>query len=250
MADVRLVLHFSLSYNLISDELSPWYVTLDLTVWRFPWCIYDASLVPTGLPTFQMSHIIHFQRILQLDSTWLGSLTHPAKISTNLGILYLLFKFLSQTLYENINGAPYTRVQIQINVDFWNLWTCVKLSTLPKFHTVAACVHQEQKYNHNVAHFDVVKVALKECCVYTSNGQQRCRCRSAALYRYNLDFRSTLIWIDLDVYSRTGSPSLNLGSGPMVTTTSYWRHCRQKIDAKLVDCDNRYPTILDMSFGY
>ena len=36
----------SLSYNLTSDNLWPWYVTLDLVnIWGFPCCIYDPSLV-------------------------------------------------------------------------------------------------------------------------------------------------------------------------------------------------------------
>ena len=37
---------FSLSYNLTSDDLWPWYVTVDLiNKWGFPCCIYDLALV-------------------------------------------------------------------------------------------------------------------------------------------------------------------------------------------------------------
>ena len=37
---------FSLSYNLTSDDLWPWYMTFDLiNKWGFPCCIYDPSLV-------------------------------------------------------------------------------------------------------------------------------------------------------------------------------------------------------------
>ena len=37
---------FSLSYNLTSDDLWPWYVTFDLiNKWGFPCCIYDPTLV-------------------------------------------------------------------------------------------------------------------------------------------------------------------------------------------------------------
>ena len=37
---------FSLSYNLTSDDLWPWYVTFNLiNKWRFPCCIYDPTLV-------------------------------------------------------------------------------------------------------------------------------------------------------------------------------------------------------------
>ena len=37
---------FSLSYNLTSDDLWPWYMTFDLmNTWGFPCCIYDPTLV-------------------------------------------------------------------------------------------------------------------------------------------------------------------------------------------------------------
>ena len=37
---------FSLSYNLISDDLWTWYMTFDLiNKWGFPCCIYDPTLV-------------------------------------------------------------------------------------------------------------------------------------------------------------------------------------------------------------
>ena len=37
---------FSLSYNLTSDDLWPWYMTFDLiNKWEFPCCIYDPTLV-------------------------------------------------------------------------------------------------------------------------------------------------------------------------------------------------------------
>ena len=37
---------FSLSYNLTSDDLWPWYMTFDLiNKWGFPCCIYDPTLV-------------------------------------------------------------------------------------------------------------------------------------------------------------------------------------------------------------
>ena len=37
---------FSLSYNLTSDDLWPWYMTFDLiNKWGFPFCIYDPFLV-------------------------------------------------------------------------------------------------------------------------------------------------------------------------------------------------------------
>ena len=37
---------FSLSYNLTSDDLWPWYVTSDfINKWGFPCCIYDPTLV-------------------------------------------------------------------------------------------------------------------------------------------------------------------------------------------------------------
>ena len=43
---MRPLSHFSLSYNLTSDDLWPWYVAFDLiNKWWFPCCIYDPTLV-------------------------------------------------------------------------------------------------------------------------------------------------------------------------------------------------------------
>ena len=58
---------FSLSYNLTSDDLWPWYMTLNrINIWKFPYCIIKPSLVPIGLHFFQMRPLSHFQSILQL----------------------------------------------------------------------------------------------------------------------------------------------------------------------------------------
>ena len=44
---------FNISYNLTWDDLWPWNVTFDLiNIWRFPYCIYDPSLVAIGLQVF------------------------------------------------------------------------------------------------------------------------------------------------------------------------------------------------------
>ena len=41
---------FSLSYNLTSDDLWPWYMTFDhMNIWRFPYYINKPSLVPIQL---------------------------------------------------------------------------------------------------------------------------------------------------------------------------------------------------------
>ena len=56
---------FSPSYNLTSDDLWPWYVTFDLmNIWRFPYYTNKSSLVPIGLPTFQMKSISTFSAYL------------------------------------------------------------------------------------------------------------------------------------------------------------------------------------------
>ena len=56
------------SYNLTSDDIWPWYKTFDRM--SIPYCINKLSLVPIGLPTFQMKPLSHFQPILQLDLRW------------------------------------------------------------------------------------------------------------------------------------------------------------------------------------
>ena len=68
---------FSLSYNLTSDDLWPWFMIFDhMNIWRFPYYINKLSLVPTGFPTFQMRPLSHFQPILQVDLRWLLTLVY------------------------------------------------------------------------------------------------------------------------------------------------------------------------------
>ena len=46
---------FSLSYNLTSNDLWPWYVTSDLiSKWGFPCCIYDPTLVEIHLSVWKV----------------------------------------------------------------------------------------------------------------------------------------------------------------------------------------------------
>ena len=62
--------NFSLSYNLISDDLWPWYITLDqMNIWWFPYYI-NKTLVPIRLQHFKRGHFHIFQPILQLDLRW------------------------------------------------------------------------------------------------------------------------------------------------------------------------------------
>ena len=62
---------FSLSYNLTSDDLWPWYMTFDhMDIWRFPYCINKPSLVPIGLQLFKRGHFHIFNLSLQLDLRW------------------------------------------------------------------------------------------------------------------------------------------------------------------------------------
>ena len=62
---------FRLSHKLTSNNLWPSFVTFDLmNIWRFLYYINKLSLVPIGLPTFQMRWILHFEPILQLDLRW------------------------------------------------------------------------------------------------------------------------------------------------------------------------------------
>ena len=62
---------FSLSYNLTSDDLWPWYMTFDhMNIWRLTYNINIPSVVQIWLPTFQTGHFHIFQPILQLDIRW------------------------------------------------------------------------------------------------------------------------------------------------------------------------------------
>ena len=58
---------FSLSYNLTSDDLWPWYVTFDcMNIWRFPYFINKSSLVPIDIQLFKWGHF----HILVYLTTW------------------------------------------------------------------------------------------------------------------------------------------------------------------------------------
>ena len=64
---------FSLSYNLTSDDLWPWYMTFDyMNIWRLWYYINKPSLVPIRLPTFQMRplHIFSLSYNLTSDDLW------------------------------------------------------------------------------------------------------------------------------------------------------------------------------------
>ena len=64
---------FSLSYNLTSDDLWPWYMTFDLiNKWGFPCCIYDPTLVRIGLQLFKWGHfhILSLSYNLTSDDLW------------------------------------------------------------------------------------------------------------------------------------------------------------------------------------
>ena len=60
---------FSLSYNLTSDDLWPWYMIFDLmNIWRFPYYINKPSLVQIGLQLFKWGHIHIFSLSYNLTS--------------------------------------------------------------------------------------------------------------------------------------------------------------------------------------
>ena len=54
---------FSLSYNLTSDNLWPWFMTFDhMNIWRFPYYINKPSLIPIRLQLFKLVRpFSHFQ---------------------------------------------------------------------------------------------------------------------------------------------------------------------------------------------
>ena len=64
---------FSLSYNLNSDDLWPWYMTFDcMNIWRFAYYINKPSLVQIGLQLFKWGHfhIVSLSYNLTSDDLW------------------------------------------------------------------------------------------------------------------------------------------------------------------------------------
>ena len=60
---------FSLSYNLTSDDLWPWYMTFDhMNIWRFPYYINKHTLVPIRLQLFKWGHFHIFNQSYNLTS--------------------------------------------------------------------------------------------------------------------------------------------------------------------------------------
>ena len=64
---------FSLSYNLTSDNLWPWYMNFDcMNIWRFTYYINKPSLVQIGLQLFKWGHfhILNLSYNLTSDDLW------------------------------------------------------------------------------------------------------------------------------------------------------------------------------------
>ena len=62
-------LMISLSYNLNSDDLWPWYMTFDcMNIWRFTYHINKPSLVQIGLQLFKWGHFHIFSLSYNLTS--------------------------------------------------------------------------------------------------------------------------------------------------------------------------------------
>ena len=60
---------FSLSFNLTSDDLWPWYMTFDcMNIWRFTYYINNPSLVQIGLQLFKWGHFHIFSLFFNLTS--------------------------------------------------------------------------------------------------------------------------------------------------------------------------------------
>ena len=60
---------FSLSYNLTSDDLWPWYMTFDrMNIWQFLYYINKPSLIPTELQLFKWGHFHIFSLSYNLTS--------------------------------------------------------------------------------------------------------------------------------------------------------------------------------------
>ena len=87
---------FSLSYNLTSDDLWPWYMTIDLiNKWGYPCCIYEPTLVE-----------IH-QSMWKVESNFYPILT-TADINNNRGQsdLYVSFRLRQATQKQKSSSCP------------------------------------------------------------------------------------------------------------------------------------------------
>ena len=79
---------FSLSDNLTSDDLWPWYMTFDcMNIWRFTYYINKPSLVQIRLQLFKWGHFHIFSVSYNLtsDDLWPWYMTWPLTSSTNEG---------------------------------------------------------------------------------------------------------------------------------------------------------------------
>ena len=111
---------FSLSYNLTSDDLWPWYMTFDCTIiWRFPYYINKPGLVPIGLLQLFKKVIFTFlacwpQMTFDLYiwplTTWTYEGSH---ISTNQQTFDLDIWPLTSSTNEGSHVAPMTQLWLK-----------------------------------------------------------------------------------------------------------------------------------------
>ena len=97
---------FSLSYNLSSDDLWPWYMTSDhMNIWRLPYYINKPSLVPIGFQLFKWGHFHIFNQSYNL-------------ISDDLWPWYVTFNFINKW------GFPcciYDPTLVEIHQSMWKI---------------------------------------------------------------------------------------------------------------------------------
>ena len=108
------------SYNLTSDDLWPWYMTLDhMNIQRVPYCINKPSLVPIGLKLFKWGHFYIFSLSYNLTSV-------------DLWPWYVTFNLINKW------GFPcciYDTTLVEIHQSMWKVEPNVNLFSQQQQHT-------------------------------------------------------------------------------------------------------------------
>ena len=115
---------FSVSYNLTSDDLWPWYMTVDrMNIWKFPYYINKPSLVPIRLQLFNWGQFYIFSISYNLTSydPWPWYVTFD--LINKWGYLYFIHKPSSVTIgLQLFNWGQFFIFNLFYNLTSYNLW--------------------------------------------------------------------------------------------------------------------------------
>ena len=141
---------FSLSYNLTSDDLWPWYMTFDcMNKWRFTYYIKKTSLVQIGLPLFKWGHfhIFCLSYNLTSDDLWPWYMTSDCmnkwrftyyiKKPSLVQIGLPLFKwghFHIFCLSYNLTSDDFWHWYMNFDLNKWGFPCCIYDPTLVEIH--------------------------------------------------------------------------------------------------------------------